>query len=297
MELSCRSYLSLEQEEVCEVSGMNKVIGIAAIGAVLIFAAKAFTGGIPWIETMANAKSLNVQRTKVMTSNSVSPVVVELFTSEGCSSCPPADRVLSSLRGDKSLGKAGVIILSEHVDYWNRLGWRDRWSDSKFSERQSEYANRLHLDSVYTPQMVVDGQAEFVGSDSRRAADTIANAAKSAKVGVTLEAADAANGQVSLKAHVDRLPAGAEPADVIVAVTEDGLQSHVTSGENSGNTLVHNGVVHTLDSIGQVKGASSFDGKTLVKLGSDWHRNKLTAVAFVQFRQSRKIIGAAAVPL
>ena len=276
---------------------MNRVVGISAVGVMLIFAAKAYTGSIPWIETLANAKSFNVQRAKVMAGNGVSPVVVELFTSEGCSSCPPADRVLSSLRGNKSLGNAGVIILSEHVDYWNRLGWRDRWSDSQFSKRQSEYASRLHLDSVYTPQMVVDGQAEFVGSDSRRAADTIANAAKSAKVAVTLEAADAHDGQISLKAHVDQLPSGAEPADVIIVVTEDGLQSHVTSGENSGNTLVHNGVVHTLNSIGQVKGSSGFDGKTLVKLGSDWHRNKLMAVAFVQLRQSRKIIGAAAIPI
>ena len=278
---------------------MNRIAGIATVGVALTIAAKAITGGMPWINTPAAAQTRHVPRTQVMAGHGVGPVVVELFTSEGCSSCPPADRVLSALRGDRSRDKAGVIILEEHVDYWNRLGWKDPWSASQFSDRQSEYASRFRLDSVYTPQMVVDGRSELVGSDARRAGDTIASAARSPKAVVTLEQTDVANGQIGLKAHVDRSPSGSEPSDVVVVITEDGLRSHVTSGENSGSTLVHNGVVHTLLTIGQIEPGTSgsFDGKTVVYIGSGWRRDKLMAVAFVQQRRSRKIIGAAAIAL
>src|SRR5260370_27672595 len=109
------------------------------------------------------------------------PVLLELFTSEGCSSCPPADRLLEILDEKQPVAGADLIVLSEHVDYWDRLGWKDPFFSSQFTARQQDYTNRYNLDGLYTPQLVVDGRYGFVGSDGREASTPVQKAIRAPK--------------------------------------------------------------------------------------------------------------------
>src|SRR5690242_4017290 len=159
------------------------------------------------------------------------PVIVELFTSEGCSSCPPADQLLESLDRSQPVPRAEIIALSEHVDYWNHIGWTDPYSSPVFSSRQAVYAHRFQLQGSYTPQMVVDGAVEFVGSDGRRAEAAITAAARLEKIPVVLSAS-----MNALHIEVGALPsaAGREKADVYLALARDSGTSNVLRGENQG---------------------------------------------------------------
>src|ERR1700731_1319218 len=114
------------------------------------------------------------------------PVIVELFTSEGCSSCPSADRMLARLEQTQPVPGAQVVAIEEHVDYWNQLGWTDPFSSPQFRARQNDYAVAFHASDIYTPQMVVNGQSQFVGSDANRAYHEIGAAAQSATTAVDL---------------------------------------------------------------------------------------------------------------
>src|SRR6266481_5186145 len=114
------------------------------------------------------------------------PVLLELFTSEGCSSCPPADRLLEVLDQEQPVAGAELIVLSEHVDYWDRLGWKDPFSSSQYTARQEEYASKFSRDGVYTPQLVVDGRFGFVGSDGREATLAIQRAMREQKIGIAI---------------------------------------------------------------------------------------------------------------
>ena len=221
--------------------------------------------------------------------NSRTPVIVELFTSEGCSSCPSADKLLAQIERTQPVPNAQVLVLSEHVDYWNRLGWRDPFSTHTFSERQSAYADSFRKDGVYTPQMVVDGSAEFVGSNDASARRAIAEAAQKPKATVTIM------GSEKLTVNVDQVPSAAE-ADVLLAITESGLRSDVRSGENSGHRLNHTGVVRRLTVLGQTHGGS-FSAQTAPQIAADWNRANLQVVIFVQDRRTKRILGAASLKL
>jgi hypothetical protein len=222
------------------------------------------------------------------------PVIVELFTSEGCSSCPPADALLSQYIKLSPVPGVEVIALGEHVDYWNHGGWADPFSAAQFSARQSDYSRAFHLDSVYTPQMVVDGKTQFVGSDGDSARAAIARAARLPKAQVRV--VQTASGQLSV--HVSNLPTSAQsdPAEVYLAVTEDGLSSSVGGGENAGQRLSHSAVVRTLMPLGKVKGGT-FDAAPSVTLKPGWRRGHLHLVVFAQEQASRRIVGASEISL
>src|SRR5260370_42452897 len=114
------------------------------------------------------------------------PVLLELFTSEGCSSCPPADRLLEILDQKQPVAGADLIVLSEHVDYWDRLGWQDPFSSSEYTARQQEYTNKFNLDAVYTPQLVVDGRFGLLASNGREASSAIQKAIRERKIPIAI---------------------------------------------------------------------------------------------------------------
>ncbi len=217
------------------------------------------------------------------------PVIVELFTSEGCSSCPPADALLTQLEKTQSVSGADVIALGEHVDYWNHGGWADRFSSHQFTTRQNDYANSFRKDTVYTPQMIVDGQTQFVGSDEDAARAAIARAARQPKANVSVTRVGD-----TLSVQVDRLPMSAknDPTEVVLAITESGLSSSVGGGENVGRRLGHSAVVRRLTPLGTVSGGA-FTAAPPLTLAHGWRRANLSAVVFVQERGSRQIVGAA----
>jgi len=211
------------------------------------------------------------------------PVVVELFTSEGCSSCPAADAVLMKL---SQQGRSDLILLGEHVDYWNYIGWTDRFSSSQFSQRQSEYGKALHS-STYTPQMVIDGKVQFVGNDSGEVQRRIAEATNDAK---TVPVQLRWEGEGRLHINVQMPSRGM----VVLAVTEDGLSSSVDAGENGGRTLHHAAVVRQLREVAH-SGKGTFDGVIEVKPHADWNPGKLKVAIVVQEEASLRVLGAAQV--
>jgi hypothetical protein len=221
-------------------------------------------------------------------------VVVELFTSEGCSSCPPADELLGRLRRELSAKNVQVIPLGFHVDYWDGLGWKDRFSSAKFTQRQEQYAQALKVEGPYTPEMVVDGAVEFVGNDAGRAQSTIrqqASQLETAQVKIATAGAD----QLSIQV---KGPAGSSNGNALVmlAITEDNLTTQVGSGENGGRTLHHAAVVRDLRQVGALK-HGGIETTVPLKLEKDWKRNDLRAVVFIQNGPSGKIEGAASVAL
>jgi len=228
------------------------------------------------------------------------PVLVELFTSEGCSSCPPADELLNRLDQSQPIAGAEVIALSEHVDYWNRLGWADPFSSAQFSERQNDYASVFGPDEIYTPQMIVDGRTQFVGSNSSRASSAIATAARDPKAEITVTLAKRATSladEVPIDIHVADLPSvsAGDTAELMLAITESGLRSNVSRGENRGRKLIHTAVVRKLTGLGSLSG--SFNGETTVRIEKQWKRSSLKVVVFVQERASRRVLGATSVSL
>ena len=267
-------------------------------GAILLFAwgGAARTAGVVSDPSAVLAASPNTA------SQPRTPVIVELFTSEGCSDCPPADRLLYQLDQTQPVPAAEIIPLEQHVDYWDDEGWRDPFSSSQFTRRQKDYVSAFNDPSPYTPQMVVDGAAEFVGSDSRRALTAIARQAHVPKADLRIEQRTGANsGPRSLPLAITLTPlTGENPkhgADVLLAVTEDDLASNITGGENAGSRLIHRAVVRQLVVLGRVHSDGTFSAEPDLSLSETWKRGNLRVVAFVQDRGTRQIRAAASISL
>ena len=224
------------------------------------------------------------------------PVVVELFTSEGCSDCPPADTLLEKLIATQPIAGAEIIGLGQHVDYWDRLGWKDRFSSAALTSRQQLYQTRFGTESIYTPQMVVDGRAEFVGSDASAARKAIEKALAAPHGRMNIDVARAAV-RVTVS-DLPPLPRG-DRADIIVMVTERGLSTEVKRGENQGKVLSHAPVVRYLATIGHIPDGASGGTASAgdIALAPEWRRDRLAVVAFVQQQRGRTILASGSVPL
>lgn len=219
--------------------------------------------------------------------NSLRPLVVELFTSEGCSSCPPADALLASLEKQGSFDGRPIIVLGEHVDYWNGLGWHDRFSSAAFTERQQEYARHLGAE-VYTPQMIVNGRTEFVGNDPAALRKAFTAPENSAADSITLDVSrdNVAHVSIANASHNSR---------VFLAITETNLTTSVRGGENKNRELHHAGVVRELRDIGNAN--RKFSANIPLKLNPTWNRANILVIAFTQQGDAGPIDGAASAPL
>jgi hypothetical protein len=269
-------------------------------GAVLALLAIAAIYGLALAITRtveATHSALRVEAAAKPSAQTATPVIVELFTSEGCSDCPPADRLLYALEQTQPVPGAEIIPLEQHVDYWNSEGWRDPFSSSQFTFRQKDYVYAFNLPTPYTPQMVVDGTAEFVGSDKGSALAAIAKAARVPKASLRIEQhSDAGPTARNLTLHVSLAPLGASNpkhgADVLLAVTEDNLTSNVTRGENAGAHMNHFAVVRELRVLGRVDSTGGFSATPDLALADNWKRENLHVVAFVQDRSTKRILAA-----
>lgn len=217
------------------------------------------------------------------------PVLVELFTSEGCSDCPPADALLAKLDASQPVRGAEAIVLSEHVTYWDHLGWRDPFSLQAMTDRQEQYDRQFGLDSSYTPQMVVDGETQFVGGNAAALVSALTNAAKSRKQPLAIEGAKWVDGAVEFALHAD----AAKGSKIEVSLAIDATHQEVFAGENAGRTLHHVAVVRVMKEFG----SDVTDGRKLRLPGGHWSKAEASGpMRLVVFRVDSKtghVLGAA----
>jgi hypothetical protein len=244
---------------------------------------RSFLAAVALMSAVADANSARV------------PVLLELFTSEGCSSCPPADRLLEVLDQKQPIAGADLIVLSEHVDYWNHLGWRDPFSSAQYSARQKQY-NGSNSDGVYTPQLVVDGRFRFVGSDEREAVSSVQRAIREPKIPITIS--NLAHDGQEVRAHIE-VPAADQSlrnklAELYVAIADNGAESHVSRGENAGHTLAHVAVARALKQVATIPLDSAIAKDIAVTLQPGTGASGSRIVAFIQDPTSGHVLGVAA---
>jgi hypothetical protein len=188
---------------------------------------------------------------------------------------------------------AQLIVLSEHVDYWNHIGWTDPYSSAFFSQRQSRYGDRFRLDSVYTPQMVVDGSHEFVGNSDHDARAAFTKSEAEPKIDVRIQNASVRDGVLHAEVETGPLPQSARKADVVFVIALNHAESQVARGENAGHRLTHVAVARTLQTIGTLSGGQSFNQEVALPVGHDVSKENLRVVAFLQESGQGRVLGAA----
>jgi len=218
------------------------------------------------------------------------PVLVELFTSEGCSDCPPADELLGWLDATQPVPGAQAIVLSEHVTYWNHLGWRDPFSLDDIDERQKQYEARFGLSSSYTPQMVVDGAVQFVGNNSAKLGAAVARAAAPPKAKIAIEDVHLIGGALSFSVRGDNNSG----ATLVAALAQNVTRSEVVRGENAGRTLHHVAVVRAIKDFG----SKATDGRPLrlsgaISSGTNNAEGPLRLVVFLADRKTGRVLAIA----
>lgn len=214
-------------------------------------------------------------------------VLLELFTSEGCPTCPPADANLAFLEREQPFADTEIVTLALHVDYLNSVVWKDLYSSPTFSRRQQLYSQALKIGATYTPQMIVDGQIAFTGNNLAKAQKAILEAAKSPKA--TIEIIPTAN---NFTIKISDVPAH-QNATVFLAVTEDKLASNRKGGAKSDKNPEHVSVVRNLLSLGNLTAAqTNLEIETALQIQSEWKKENLKIVVFVQENASRKVLGA-----
>ncbi|MGB8888704.1 MAG: DUF1223 domain-containing protein [Candidatus Korobacteraceae bacterium] len=223
------------------------------------------------------------------------PILIELFTSEGCSSCPPADALLEKMDASQPVPGAQLIVLSEHVDYWDHDGWKDPNSSPALTERQIAYVRALHLKEPYTPQFVVDGTSEMQANDQQQVGKVLQQAAALPTVPVSIGAVSIASGNPAvLRTRIEANGGTGKPtADVYVAVALDHVESQVLHGENSGRHLTHVAVVQQLTKIGKLQKGKPFAENVELKLKPGTDPKNVRVVAFVQESGPGQVLGAA----
>ena len=215
--------------------------------------------------------------------------LLELYTSEGCSSCPPADKWMSGIKTDK------VTPLAFHVDYWDYIGWKDKFSKAEYSDRQRKTAAFGGAGFVYTPQFVMNGR-DFKGWDNSRLSQSVEASQKLAsRANLSLNVVTEANGDITLKSTAQTVkPNDAKNSDIFVAIYENKLVSQVKAGENSGSTLKHDYVVRDFFGAYQLSNQNEFSKNFTLK--PEWKGRDGGAVIFVQNSQTGEILQSLALP-
>ena len=247
-----------------------KYLSFALIGVVLI--TLTIVGFIPVKKTMHAASKKGF-------------AVVELFTSEGCSSCPAADETVARLLS-KNIGN--VYILAYHVDYWNKLGWKDPFSKAEYSQRQNQYAAKFDLNSVYTPQVIVNGASEFVGSDEDKLTNSVENnLGKQPGQNINISTTKN-NNNVTVNYDID----ASETVLLNLALVQPEATISVKRGENGGRTLHHVNIVRTLKTID-----ATGKGSVTMQIPNELSGVILQLIAYTQSKKSFEILGADKKPL